>query len=323
MNKILELLEKNRGTSLSGEQIAGFLGVSRAAVWKGIEALRRDGHIIDAVTNRGYALSDGSGVLSVEGLLPYLSDGVSAENIHIYKTLESTNKTAKEMAMSGCVHGTVVIADTQTAGRGRHGREFYSPADSGLYISIVLHPNKITLPDITMITSAAAVAVCRAVKSVTGVDAGIKWVNDILSDGKKICGILTEAVTDLESGNIDWLVTGIGVNITTESFPDEIKHIATSVRKTAEVGIVPSMRSRLAAELINILLTSNLLSDVDVIHKEYKERLVVLGREITVIQGDERYTGVATDVDKSGHLIVKKPDGSVVSLFSGEVSTKL
>ena len=247
--------------------------------------------------------------MSKSEILEYLSQDISTENIHIYDTLESTNETAKEMAAGGCPHGTVVLADCQTAGKGRRGRGFYSPKGSGLYMSVVLHSGCIALPDITMITPAAAVAVCRAIKTVTGIETGIKWVNDILLDGKKVCGILTETA----AGSV---VVGIGINVNTEHFPEEINQTAASL-------CVPNIRNRLTAEIINTLLISGLLSDSDKIYNEYKKRLATLGREITVIQGNDRYPATAIDINKSGHLIAQKPGGSIVLLSSGEVSTEL
>ncbi len=319
-HKILELLEKNRGRNISGEDIAGQLNISRTAVWKAIKSLGQDGHEIQAVTNLGYVLTENSNVLTTQALLPYLSDVNYAEKINIFKSLESTNKTAKEMAVNGCEHGTVIIADSQTDGKGRYGRSFYSPAGSGLYISFVLRSAFINLPNVTMITSATAVAVCRAIQAVTGQKAEIKWVNDILVNGKKICGILTEAITDFESGCIDWIVVGMGINIDTKDFPGEISQTATSLFTENAGG---SVRNRLAAEIINTFLSSSAWLNDKKTYEEYKNRLTMLGKGIIVSSANETYEATAIDIDEALRLIVKKTDGRISVLSSGEVHVRL
>jgi BirA family biotin operon repressor/biotin-[acetyl-CoA-carboxylase] ligase len=319
--KLLALLEKNRDKSLSGEDIARSLGVSRAAVWKAVRSLKSEGFLISAAPNRGYSLSEESSVLSVQGLIPYLTKESRADNIHIYKTLESTNKTAKEMAINGCAHGTVVIADGQTAGRGRSGKSFYAPPGSGLYMSLVMRLERFQPRTTTWITGSAAVAVCRAIQKVSGRDAKIKWVNDILLDGKKICGVLTEAVTDFESGGIEWVVVGIGININTADFPEELKSTAGTLYSEKVPG---SIRNRIAAEVINFLLDPGTWLNYREVHDEYKKRLTLLGDRVSVIQpGETAYEAVAVDIDDDGRLIVEKDDGQRAVLSSGEIAKRI
>ena len=318
-NKVLELLEKNRGRHLSGEVIAGRLNISRSAVWKAINSLKQDGYDIQAMTNRGYFLSSKSNILSIQGLFPFLLNESYAEKINVYKSLESTNKTAKEMALKGCEHGTVVITDHQTAGKGRFGRSFYSPPESGLYMSIILRPGFINLPSVTMITSATAVVVCRAVQTVTGQNPGIKWVNDILLNDKKICGILTEAVTDFESGGVEWIVVGIGININTTDFPGDLNEIAASIVPYQMAG---SVRNRLAAEIVNSFLSSDTWINNKDVFTEYKSKLAMLGSKVTVNSGNETFEAVALDIDEACRLIVQKENGKTLVLSSGEVSIK-
>ena len=199
-SSLLEMLEKNKGEVLSGESIAGELGCTRAAVWKAVKSLREEGYHIEAGPNKGYMLAKDTNRLSQEGIRLFLDD--PKVKIDIYDELESTNQTAKKEAMMGeAGHGAFVIARSQTAGRGRRGREFYSPADTGLYMSVILKPQG-TIHDSLLITTAAAVAVYRAVAQLCGIQLDIKWVNDLFYKGKKVCGILTEAVTDFESGNM-------------------------------------------------------------------------------------------------------------------------
>lgn len=318
-NKILELLEKNRGKNLSGEEIAKQLEISRAAVWKNIKVLEKDGYNIKAVTNHGYSLTDDNNILSVQGLLPYLSDETLSDKIHVFHSLESTNKTAKEMAINGHEHGTVIISDAQTSGKGRYGRSFYSPPGSGIYMSLILRAEFLELPTLTLITAATAVAVCRAIESVTGKDTKIKWVNDIVLNNKKISGILTEAISDFESGSIDWIVIGIGINVNTIEFPDELNNIAGSLYSSGSNGAI---RNHLAAEIMNIILSSNEWLKDPQVYAEYKARQLLLGNKVTVIQQKETFEAIAVDIDEMCNLIVEKEDGNLIALSTGEVSIK-
>ncbi len=317
---VLELLERQRGESVSGEHLAGILGISRNAVWKAIKELRKDGYDITAVTNKGYCLSDENDIVSVSGIRPFLSENSLpyAEKIRIFKTLESTNKTAKEMAIAGAEHGTVIISDCQTMGRGRYARSFFSPPGGGLYMSIVLRPDVLRFEDPTAVTAFAAVSVCEAIESVSPQKPKIKWVNDVLIHGKKVCGILTEAVTDLESGSLEWIVLGIGINVSIrdEDFPGELRPLAASIYPDEKVS---GARNQLCAEMINrVLGFKTPPSEADIFEK-YRQRLAMLGKEITVIQEQTAYRATALDVDPAGHLIVKNEKGELITLSAGEI----
>lgn len=318
-HRVLELLEAQRGESFSGERLAGILGVSRNAVWKAVKELQKDGYDIVAVTNKGYCLSDENDIVSVPGIKPFLSEKSQpfVNQIHIYKSLESTNKTAKEMAVSGAAHGTVVISDSQTMGRGRYSRNFFSPP-GGLYMSFILRPKGLRFENPTAVTAFAAVAVCEAIESVTQKVPEIKWVNDIFLDGKKVCGILTEAVTDFESGGLDWIVLGIGLNVSirTEEFPDDLQSRATSLYPEEKK---PGVRNQLAAEILNRILGFKTPPQEAEIFDKYKKRLMVLGKKITVIQNQEEFGATAMDIDSAGHLLVKKENGEIIALVSGEI----
>lgn len=309
--QILAMLERNREIILSGEQIAQSLGVSRAAVWKAVRTLEADGYEIEAAPNRGYRLSPRCDVLSEQGILAHLPEGFSS--VRVFPSLDSTNNKAKELAASGCPHGTAVFALTQTGGRGRYGRSFSSPS-GGLYMTVVLR-----VPDVdtATVTAAAAVAVCKAVEEVTGLHPQIKWVNDVLLDGKKICGILSEAVTDLESGAIEWVVVGIGVNIYWDGFPEELNAIATALYPQNPGGTV---RTRLAAGILKNLLPAPLSGEA--MRAAYKARLSMLGRTVNVHAPDGVYEAVAEDIDAQCRLLVRLSDGSQRVLSSGEVSVK-
>lgn len=319
-NRILELLEQQRGESISGEHLAGVLGISRNAVWKAIKELQKDGYNIVAVTNKGYCLSAENDIISIPGIKPFLSERSQfyANKIQVHKSLESTNKTAKEMAVAGAEHGTIIIADCQTMGRGRYSRNFFSPSGGGLYMSIVLRPEAMHFKNPTSVTAFAAVSVCEAIESISTKVPRIKWVNDIFIDGKKVCGILTEAVTDFESGGLDWVVLGIGINVhtRTEDFPCDLQSIATSIYPDEKMS---GMRNRLSAEIINRILGFETLPSETEIFEKYKKRLMVLGKKITVIQNQVEYKATAIDVDSVGHLVVKNESGERITLSSGEI----
>ena len=317
--KILALLEKYRGRNISGEEIAKALNISRTAVWKAVNALKNDGHNISSAISRGYTISDTDNILSTAAMLPYLRDQSLEPKIHIHKSLESTSKTAKEMALAGCEHGTVIIANTQTDGKGRYGRSFYSPPESGLYMSFVLRPKSLNMADATLVTAAAAVSVCKAIYKVTGKETKIKWINDILFNDKKVCGILTEAVTNIESGNVDWIIVGIGVNVTTDSFPKEVENVATSLFIDESYG---RARIRLASEIINIFLSAKGWICDEKTRKEYKNRSTLLNKTVTVNEQNESYEATVLDIDEHCRLVVEKSNGAVKALSSGEVSVK-
>lgn len=318
--RVLEILESGKGKNISGEFLADTLKVSRNTVWKAINELRNDGYSILAVTNKGYCFSDRNDILSAEGIRPFLLSGDYADIIHVYKSLESTNKAAKEMAVSGAQHGTVIISDYQTGGRGRYSRGFFSPPGCGLYVSFILHANAIAFTNPTAITAYAALCVCEAIENTCDMQTSIKWVNDIFLKGKKICGILTEAITEFESQSIGEIILGIGINVSTrpEDFPETIREIAGSLYPDGNPSV---SRNRLAAEIINRILFSDMPKETELFAR-YKKRLFMLGTNITVIQGKHEYTAKALDIDEQGHLIVQTADGSRNVLSSGEITIR-
>lgn len=318
-SKLLQLLETHRGTYLSGEELAQQLQVSRSAIWKTMSELKKEGYCITSITNKGYCLSDESDMLSTEGIAPYLKKG-TADLIRVFKTVDSTNQTAKKMALEHAPHGTIVLAEEQTAGRGRMGRSFHSPAGSGIYMSFILRPN-LTSNDAVLITTAASVAVARAIEEVTKMEAGIKWVNDIYLNGKKICGILTEALTDFETGGIESIILGVGINFSTaiSNFPKEIQWKVDSLFHEKPAGIT---RNQLAACIIDHVLTlCDQLEDRSFI-QEYKQRSIILGKEVKVIHDNTSEQAVAVDIDANGGLVIEKLDGTIKTLNSGEISIR-
>lgn len=319
-SEVLRRLEQAKGESISGEDLAKSAGISRTAVWKIIQGLKEEGYAISAVTNKGYCLAPNTDRLSAEGIELYLPES-TAGKIHVYKSVDSTNTVAKQMALEGAAHGTAVLAETQTAGKGRLGRRFFSPEQSGVYLSMVLRP-KLTAQEALLITTAASVAVCRAIQIVTGQSPQIKWVNDVYLGDRKVCGILTEAVSNFENGEIESIVLGIGINFHwKEPLPNELQQKAGALFEgEVPLGIT---RNQLAAELIRQveILTEQIPSRAFL--QEYRERSLVLGKRIEIHNfHQEPYFAIAEGIHENGGLIVRLEDGSLQTIQSGEVSIR-
>ena len=310
------LMEEEK--SISGERIARRLGICRNSVWKAIEQLRGDGYDIDAVTNRGYRLKSAPDRVAIPEIERWLNTSAIGAKMEMHPTLDSTNTRAKALAAGGAPHGYLVIAESQSGGKGRMGRAFFSPPHTGVYITYVLRPDMLAERAV-MITSMAAVAVARAIEALADVDVKIKWVNDLYINGRKVCGILCEAGMDFESGALEYAVLGIGVNVAAISFPPEIAGIATSIEN--ECGR-PVSRSRLIAEISNQLEALYSQLETGEFMAESRARSNVIGHEVLVLRGNERYRATAVDIDERGSLVVRTPEG-VRRLNSGEVSLKL
>lgn len=307
---LLQALSAAEGAYISGQQLAQQLGVSRAAVHKAAAALTAQGYALEAASRRGYRLLGGD-PFCTEAVGPYPAP------VQLYDTLESTNRTAKLLALEGTAHGTLVLADGQTAGRGRLGRSFASPAGKGVYCSVVLHP-PLPAANAQTATIGAAVAVCRAVQTLCGLELAIKWVNDLYYKGKKVCGILTEAGTDLESGQLEWLVVGIGLNLTTSpaDWPEELARTAGSLYPG---GPAPIGRAALAGAIARELLA--LCPDFSCLD-EYRALCFVPGHWVTVCTNRETYAAKALFIDGCGQLVVERENGRTVALRHGEVSIR-
>lgn len=312
-DELLTKLEAHRETALSGQALADALGVSRAAVWKGMKALEKEGHRIAAASNRGYRLEPDSDVLSPQAIRSRLSPPWRDCVIRMEQSVDSTNTLAKKMAADGAPDHTLIVSDGQSAGRGRMGRSFFSPAGTGLYMSVILRP-RMPAEAAAVITIAAAAAVCEAIEALTSHKAGIKWVNDVLVDGKKVCGILTEAVTDFESGLVESVAVGIGVNVGTppNGFPPELRDTAGSLWPDSV------SRAALACEIVNRLFDyAQALPDRPFLDP-YRARSTVLGKRVRFSQGGALREGRAAAIDGNGHLLVESP-GSDTLLRAGEI----
>ena len=324
--ELLRILTENAGQEISGQELADTLKVSRTAVWKAVNGLIAEGCEIQAGRNRGYRLVNGGDLLSVGAIKAFLPPEMQENEIILLKTVDSTNTYAKKSAADGARDGTVVIAEQQTAGRGRRGNSFYSPPKSGLYMTVVLRPEQHAV-DTDLFTICAGCGVCRAIEGLSGTKPLIKWVNDVYLDGKKICGILSEATTDFESGVVDSVVTGIGINISTEDFPDGLGGKAGSIRAGTGAGTGTGTgtgnvtRARLAAAVLRELRYCLSRSRQENIG-DYKARSMVLGKEVNFVQNGVAHTAKAVDIDDNGQLVVV--EGNVeMKLNSGEISIKL
>ena len=209
---VLALFEKNKGFFISGERIAEELNISRTAVWKAVKKLQSEGYEINAVTNRGYCLDKESDVLTVRGIRSQLDENCKNLRPEVFVRVDSTNTKCIEKAEKGEPEGYVAIAGSQSAGRGRRGKAFFSPAESGIYMSILFRPEGLTENQVLHFTTMAAAAVSEAIETVSGKKAEIKWVNDIFIDGKKVCGILSEASYGIQTGKLEYVIVGIGIN---------------------------------------------------------------------------------------------------------------
>ncbi|MCL2425605.1 MAG: biotin--[acetyl-CoA-carboxylase] ligase [Oscillospiraceae bacterium] len=263
-----------------------------------------------------------SDTLTEEGIKSFMNstDSKSTCKVHVFREIDSTNIEAKKQAIEGAPHGTVILSDCQTAGKGRQGKKFFSPRGTGIYMSIILYPDKLGFSNPTVITAYAAVCVCKVIERLSNLNPQIKWVNDIFLNGKKICGILTEVITESENQGANIFVLGIGINVSTRQndFPDELGEIATSLYAD---GKVPIKRDQLVAEIIKNVLHLEKPSETQ-IFEQYKARLFVLNKEITVIQGEESYMARAIDIDEHGHLIVQTSNGEMKTLISGEIKIR-
>ena len=318
--QMLKLMLENRDQYISGAALSKKLSVTRTVAWKAVESLRAEGYEIAAATNRGYRLESCGDILSAAGIESYLrTDGVF--QVEVRKTVASTNSALRSLAAKDAPEGYVLAAGEQTAGKGRRGRGFHSPAGSGAYFSLLLRPCERT-GDAALITSAAAVAAARAIEEVFGVRVGIKWVNDLVMGGKKVCGILTEAVIGMESGTMESAVLGIGINVTVpeQGFPEGIKGIAAALTDRSEGS--DSERCRLIAATLDIFwgyyqdLAGREFLD------EYRARSTLLGRDIYIMSltGDDKKPARAIAIDDNCRLVVRLENGETITLDSGEVS---
>lgn len=319
--EILKML-KEADDHISGQQLCEQFQVSRTAVWKVINQLKEEGYQVEAVRNKGYRIIESPDVLTREELAVQIGDATrwAGQEIVCFTETDSTNVRARKLGENGAAHGTLVVAEQQTAGRGRRGRGWESPAGSSIYMSLLLRPE--FLPNkAPMLTIVMAYSVATALREQTGLDFRIKWPNDIVLNGKKVVGILTEMSTEIEY--INHVVIGVGINVNTEAFPEEICVTATSIRRE-------SGKTWRRAELIAAILRQFEVQyerfvkeeDLAYLREAYDAILVNCNREVRILGEKDGYRAVALGIDDQGELLVRKEDGTVTSVYAGEVSVR-
>lgn len=317
-SEILRLLRESEGY-VSGQELCNRFGVSRTAVWKAINSLKESGYQIEAVPNRGYHLVEAADVMNETELISLRRTSWVGQEIHYFDTIDSTNTKAKELAEQGAPGGTLVVADQQMAGRGRRGRSWESPKGICIYMTILLKP-EINPSHASMLTLVSALAVAKAISKVTGADAQIKWPNDIVLNGKKVCGILTEMSAQFDY--INHIVVGIGINVHNESFPEEIADMASSLlmecgRRFHRAELIEQILEYFETYYEIFLQTEDLSGLVN----EYNAILVNRNKAVRVLDPKEPFEGKAMGITKNGELIVDTWESRKL-VSSGEVSVR-
>ena len=311
---VLACLEGKKGDYISGSAIAAEIGVGRNAVWKAVQSLCNQGYTIESVTGRGYRLSAESDILSAAAVSGYLhTPGIAVE---FHQSIDSTNTRAKALGAAGCPHKTLVVASAQTAGKGRQGRSFFSPPGTGVYFSLVIRPS-FSLEDVSHITSYAAVCVARALEQVYGASTQIKWVNDVFCNGSKCCGILTEASLCAETGQTDYVVVGIGINVSApaEGFPSEVAGVAGGLDARKD----GASRAQLVARVVDLFFEDYERIPQRPHLEEYRKRSLLDGRKVRVYEGRSEYDACVLGINDDFTLRVRLADGTEHALTAGEV----
>ena len=316
-DKILKLLQSAKNAFVSGEGLASKLGISRTMVWKHIKALEREGFGIEAVPSQGYRITSVPDLLRQAGIRQGLKTKVMGREIHLYSVTASTNTLAMEMASKGAPEGTALVAETQTSGKGRLGRKWISPKGN-LYLSVVLRPN-IPTHKAPLITLMGAVAVASAIRKTCGVQASIKWPNDILVSGRKVGGLLTEM--SAEPDRIRHIALGIGVNVNMEldELPSEVRESATTLAAATGKKIDRTLLLQQLFRELDSRYQGFLTSEADML-REWEALNTTIGRKVAVSGLSETLEGLAQGIDSEGRLIIKLEDGSVRQVASGDVT---
>lgn len=317
--RILEVLKNNNEEFISGEKLSKEFGISRAAIWKYMKALKEEGYKIESVSKKGYRLDNAPDLLTYGEFKPYLKTKCIGRNCIHFNTIDSTNLVAKKLAQQGEPHGTVIIAEEQTTGRGRLGRVWVSPKSTGIWLSVILRPD-ISPFMASKLTLLGAAAVERALENL-GINAYIKWPNDIVLNNKKVCGILTEMSGEID--RVNYIIMGIGINVNMNSFPENIENIATSLKIQA------------GNEIDRKLLLAHVLNNFEVFYEAFIEKSdfsevlnicrnksILLGKEVKLISGNSEKSVKALDLDEDGELLVQYEDGTQGKVISGEVSVR-
>lgn len=332
--QVLLLLENHRGEFFSGQEIAQQLSISRAGVWKAVKVLQKEGYAIEAVNNRGYVLQKAPDVLSAAFIEQKLREKNIPLHVRVEKMVDSTNNELKRYVVNGEKRDMVLLAKEQSAGRGRRGHSFYSPEGTGLYMSLLLHPDA-GPKEAAMLTTLTAVAAAKAVEKVSGETVQIKWVNDVWMRGLKISGILTEGSASLEEGKLEYVIVGIGINMYEPQggFPEEIKSVAGAVFESHEQK--ENLRNMLVVEFLENFMAYYQDFPARNYLEEYRKRCFVIGKRVRIITPEgapgrakdtdaaDREYALVLGIDDECHLNVRYDDGTTEYLSSGEISVKL
>jgi BirA family transcriptional regulator, biotin operon repressor / biotin---[acetyl-CoA-carboxylase] ligase len=315
---LLTLLKESGDSFISGEEISRRLGVSRTAIWKHIEELREEGYVFEAVRRSGYRLLSSPDITTAEEIKLGLKTTVFGQHIHYYSTIDSTQNKCQELAKAGAPEGTLVIADEQVGGKGRLGRVWHAPAGKNISMSLLIRP-QLELDQCPQITLLAAVAIVETIKELYKISPAIKWPNDVLIEGKKICGILTEL--NAEADHINWLIIGMGINVNTEQheFPLGVSEIATSIaiEKGEKVRRVPFIQGVLQKleELCDLYVTEGFAP----VRRRWEANAVTIGKRVIIRTLQGQLEGLAEGIDDTGVLLVRKNDGTVQKVYSADV----
>lgn len=317
--EILRLLRSADGY-ISGQELCNRFGVSRTAVWKAINQLKEAGYEIEAQQNKGYRLVAAPDLMTEAEIKSLMHTDWVAKEVLYFDTIDSTNTKAQELAEKGYPSGTLVVADKQESGKGRRGRSWVSPSGTGIFMTLMIKPD-INPNNASMLTLVAALAVAKAITSVTGEEALIKWPNDIVINGKKVCGILTEMNAQFDY--INHIVVGIGINVHNESFPEEISQMASSLM--IEAGGKRFHRAQIIAETMSYFEqyydTFLKTQDLSALVREYDELLVNRNKSVRVLDPKEPFDGKAMGITPKGELIVDTWESRKL-VSSGEVSVR-
>ncbi|MGI5999357.1 MAG: biotin--[acetyl-CoA-carboxylase] ligase [Lutispora sp.] len=321
-DNILRELINNKNRYLSGQELSAKFGISRTAIWKHINKLKEEGYVIESATNKGYVLIESPDILNPVEIKELLKTKFIGRDIIYLDSVDSTNSYGKRMAEGDFWDGTVIIAEEQTSGRGRLGRDWVSPKGKGIWMTIMLKPD--IKPNLaSQVTLIAAVAVLKAIKSIYNMDIMIKWPNDLVVNGKKVCGILTELGAEIE--RINYLCVGIGINANSEEsdFINKALDTATSIKIATSIKVE---RKELIARILTVFENYYSLflekGSIGFMIEEYKKYLINIGKEVRLITKNEEIQAKAEDITSEGHLLVRLKDGTLKEISSGEVSVR-
>lgn len=315
---LLQMLMEHQGEYISGEEISRRLGISRTAVWKQINKLREEGYEFEAVSRKGYRIVHQPDKLTLSAISNALQGSAFGQQIKLLDTTTSTQEDIRRWAEQGAENGALVVSEEQTVGRGRQGRKWISPSGKGIWMSLLLKPN-LPLADASRLTLLSAVAVCRAIRQVTGINVGIKWPNDLLVNGKKICGILVESAG--EDGKIRYCVVGIGidVNLVEADYPHELLDVASSLKMESNQHYDRAQIIGAVIKEMELLMNCFLEEGFSPIANLWEALSVTLGRTITVRTSQGELVGVAEELDSSGALQLRRQNGQIETVYSGEI----